>query len=51
LHCRGREVYRWEGDVGRLSLPPFYRSGHPNNIHVGSFRSRYRIERLRLQLD
>jgi hypothetical protein len=38
--------YAWEGRSYRLSLPPFYRGGRPNDLCTGSFHSRYRVAEL-----
>ncbi|MEZ6113306.1 MAG: hypothetical protein R3C99_20170 [Pirellulaceae bacterium] len=51
LHINGQQVYQWEDALGRLSLPPFYRSEHRARLHIGSFQSRFRIESLTVRLN
>ncbi|MCO6459268.1 MAG: hypothetical protein J5I93_28495, partial [Pirellulaceae bacterium] len=50
LRVDGNEVYRWQGDPARLSLPPFYRSPHKAYLHAGSFHSRFRLEGVALRM-
>jgi hypothetical protein len=50
LQVDGQQVYEWQGQVSRLSLPPFYRSEHRHKLHTGSFQSRYRLEKVGLRM-
>lgn len=51
LYVNGQQVYQWEDNLGRLSLPPFYRSEHPRRLHLGSFQSRFRIDSLTVRMN
>jgi hypothetical protein len=51
LQVDGQQVYEWQGQVSRLSLPPFYRSEHRHKLHAGSFQSRYRLEKVGVRMQ
>lgn len=42
-------IYSWEGDLSRLSLPPFYRSEYRTNVHTGGFHARFAVENVVLR--
>ncbi len=60
IHCRidgsafeltvGNErVFRWSGDVSRLSLTPFFQSKFPSHVLLGSANSEFEIHRLEMR--